>query len=119
MNATAQKNDRMLTAAPPRLILSLSLPATAALLISAACGILDAWFISRLGNAASGAVGIAFAVMALIQAIGYTLGTGAGSLISRALGAGDRRSAGFFAALAFYLSLALGGLVALGGLCFT
>ena len=43
MNATAQKNDRMLTAAPPRLILSLSLPATAALLISAACGILDAW----------------------------------------------------------------------------
>ena len=119
MNATAQKNDRMLTAAPPRLILSLSLPATAALLISAACGILDAWFISRLGNAASGAVGIAFAVMALIQAIGYTLGTGAGSLISRALGAGDQRSAGFFAALAFYLSLALGGLVALGGLCFT
>ena len=96
MNATAQKNDRMLTAAPPRLILSLSLPATAALLISAACGILDAWFISRLGNAASGAVGIAFAVMALIQAIGYTLGTGAGSLISRALGAGDRRERGLF-----------------------
>ena len=70
MNATAQKNDRMLTAAPPRLILSLSLPATAALLISATCGILDAWFISRLGNAASGAVGLACAVMALIQAIG-------------------------------------------------
>ncbi|HBF15984.1 MAG TPA: MATE family efflux transporter [Clostridiales bacterium] len=119
MNATAQKNDRMLTAAPPRLVLSLSLPATAALLVSAACGILDAWFISRLGNAAGGAVGIAFAVMALIQAIGYTLGTGAGSLISRALGAGDRNGAGFFASLAFYLSLALGGLVALGGLCFT
>lgn len=118
MNATAQK-DRMLTAAPPRLVLSLALPATAALLVSAACGILDAWFISRLGNAAGGAVGIAFAVMALIQAIGYTLGTGAGSLISRALGAADWNSADFFASLAFYLSLALGGLVTLAGLCFT
>ncbi len=119
MNATAPKNDRMLTAAPSRLVLSLALPATVALPISAACGILDAWFISRLGNAAGGAVGIAFAVMALIQAIGYTLGTGAGSLISRALGAGKQTDADFFASLAFYLSLTLGGLVALVGLCFT
>lgn len=52
-------------------------------------------------------------VTALIQAIGYTLGTGAASLISRALGAGDRESACFFASLSFFLSLALGGAVAL------
>ena len=108
MQKTDAKNETMLTAAPQRLVLSLALPATAALLVSAGCGILEAWFIARLGTAAGGAIGIAFAVMALIQAIGYTLGTGAASLVSRALGAGDGESAGFFASLAFWLSLALG-----------
>ena len=86
MQKTDAKNEIMLTAAPQRLVLSLALPATAALLVSAGCGILEAWFIARLGTAAGGAIGIAFAVMALIQAIGYTLGTGAASLVSRALG---------------------------------
>ena len=119
MQKTDAKNETMLTAAPQRLVLSLALPATAALLVSAGCGILEAWFIARLGTAAGGAIGIAFAVMALIQAIGYTLGTGAASLVSRALGAGDGESAGFFASLAFWLSLALGGAVTLAGLLFT
>lgn len=116
MQETDEKKERMLTSAPARLVLSLAVPATAALLVSAGCGIVDAWFVSRLGTSAGGAVGIAFAVTALIQAIGYTLGTGAASLISRALGAGDRESACFFASLSFFLSLALGGAVALAGM---
>ena len=116
MRETDEKKKQMLTLAPARLVLSLAVPATAALLVSAGCGIVDAWFVSRLGTSAGGAVGIAFAVTALIQAIGYTLGTGAASLISRALGAGDRESACFFASLSFFLSLALGGAVALAGM---
>ena len=116
MRETDEKKEQMLTLAPARLVLSLAVPATAALLVSAGCGIVDAWFVSRLGTSAGGAVGIAFAVTALIQAIGYTLGTGAASLISRALGAGDRESACFFASLSFFLSLALGGAVALAGM---
>ena len=116
MRETDEKKKQMLTLAPARLVLSLAVPATAALLVSAGCGIVDAWFVSRLGTSAGGAVGIAFAVTALIQAIGYTLGTGAASLISRALGAGDLESACFFASLSFFLSLALGGAVALAGM---
>lgn len=115
MQENQTKRDQMLTAAPPRLILSLAAPATAALLISAGCGILDAWFVSRLGTSAGGAVGIVFAVTSLIQAIGYTLGTGAASLISRALGANDRESARFFASLSFFLALAAGGAITLAG----
>lgn len=118
MPTTPTQNDRMLTESPPKLILSLSLPATAALLVSAACGIADAWFVSLLGTAASGAVGIAFAITALIQAVGYTLGTGAGSLISRALGAADQAYADYYASRAFALSLALGGAIALLGSLF-
>lgn len=118
MNATAKQNERMLTVPPARLVLSLSLPTTGALLVSSVCGILDAFFITKLGTAASGAVGIAFAVTSLIQAIGYTLGTGAASLISRSLGAGKRKEADFFASVSFLLSLLLGGLVALSGLFF-
>ena len=41
---------------------------------------------SRLGVSASGAVGIVFPLMAIIQAIGFTLGMGGGSNISAKLG---------------------------------
>lgn len=117
MSETNSGADRLLSDEPHRLLLRLSVPATAALLVSSGCGILDAWFISRLGTAASGAVGIAFAVNSLIRAIGYTLGTGASSIVSRALGAGDRDTADRFASLAFFLALLLGGAVTLTGLC--
>lgn len=116
MNGRTDGTDRLLSEPPHRLLLRLFVPATAALLVSSGCGILDAWFISRLGTAASGAVGIAFAVNALIRAIGYTLGTGSASIVSRALGAGDRDTADRFASLAFFLALLLGGAVTLTGL---
>lgn len=118
MNDSARQMERLRTERPARLILSLSLPATLSLLISAGCGILDAWLISRLGTAASGAAGIAFSILSLIQAVGYTLGTGAGSQISRALGADDRQNADFAATTAFTLALLLGGAIAGIGLLF-
>ncbi len=53
----------------------------------------DTYFVSQLGTSASGAVSIVFSLMAIIQAVGFTLGMGAGSLISRLLGR-QRRGAG-------------------------
>lgn len=119
MNKCEQQTERMRAEKPARLILSLALPTTLSLLISAGCGILDAWLLSRLGTAASGAAGIAFSILSLIQAIGYTLGTGAGSEIARALGAGDQTGAELAATMAFALALLLGGAIAAIGLFFT
>ena len=112
----SEKHRRMLETPVGTLVLRLAVPSTASMLLNSLYGFADAWFLSRLGTSASGAVGIVFSVTSLIQAIGFTLGTGAGSLLSRALGAGRQKEADGWAALAFWLSLLLGGAVTLAGL---
>ncbi len=117
--ARFQKKHEAMTETPVgRLILRLSIPATAALLLSSAYGFADAFFISRLGADAAGAVGVALAIVSLIQTVGFTLGNGAGSLLSRALGAKDRDTANGLAAIAFWLSILTGSAIALFGICF-
>ena len=74
----------------------------------------DAWFVSRLGTSASGAVGIVFALLAVFMAFGFLFGHGAGSNIARLLGAGRPDRARVFASTSFFLSLAFGALA--GGL---
>ena len=110
---------KLMTESPVKgLILRLSIPSTISMLVTSVYGFVDSWFISRLGTSASGAVGIVFSITSLIQAVGFTLGTGAGSLLSRALGAKQHKDADNFASLAFWWSLLLGGLITLGGLVF-
>ena len=113
-----KKYRRMIETPVMALILRLAIPSTVSMLLNSLYGFADAWFISRLGTSASGAVGIVFSVTSLIQAIGFTLGTGAGSLLSRALGAKRQEDANGYASLAFWLSLLLGGAVTLAGLSF-
>lgn len=47
----------------------------------------DTYFVARINTEASAAVGIVFSIMAVIQAIGFGIGMGRGSIISRRLGA--------------------------------
>lgn len=47
----------------------------------------DTYFVARINTEASAAVGIVFSIMAVIQAIGFGIGMGCGSIISRRLGA--------------------------------
>lgn len=99
------------------LILSLAGPTIVSMLITAIYNTADTFFVSRLGTSATGAVGVVFSLMAIIQAIGFTLGMGTGSRISRLLGQQKQEEAervlasGFFAALAFGLCLTVFGLL--------
>lgn len=99
-----------------RLIISLAIPTIISMLVTAIYNMADTFFVSKLGTSASGAVGIVFSLMAIIQAIGFTIGMGSGSLISRLLGAkeNDRAnevaSSGFFTAVLFGLLLTVFGL---------
>ncbi len=68
----------------------------------------DTYFVSTLGTSASGAVGIVFALMAIIQAFGLMFGQGAGSCLSRQLGQKHLNEARSYAATSFYLSLLCG-----------
>ena len=101
------------------LILRLAAPTTVGMLVTALYSLADAFFVSELGTEASAAVGVTFAIQALIQAVGYTLGLGAGSLMSRSLGSKKNDEAGAYATVAFWLSVFSGVLIMLVGLVWT
>lgn len=119
MESTAKRNDahyaRMTQTPIGELIVSLAIPTIVSMLVTSIYNMADTYFVSKLGTSASGAVGVVFSLMAIIQAVGFTIGMGSGSWISRLLGAheGDRASevasSGFFSSIAFGLLLAVVG----------
>ena len=70
----------------PKLIPRLAVPTIISMLITSFYNMADTFFVSKISTSASGAVGIVFSLMAIIQAIGFTFGVGSGSYISRLLG---------------------------------
>jgi putative MATE family efflux protein len=108
-----------MTASPVnKLIISLAVPTVISMLITNVYNLVDAYFVGRLGTSASGAIGIVLAVQAIIQAFGFTLGHGAGSISSRKLGQKDAKSASGFASTSFFFSLVIGFVIAVFGLVF-
>lgn len=101
--------EKMTQTPVEKLIISLSIPTIISMLVSNIYNLVDTAFVGTLGNSASGAVGIVFSFMAILQAIGFLFGQGSGSIISRKLGqkktdeATQIASTGFF--FAFLLSL--------------
>jgi len=72
-----------------KLVFSLALPSIAIMIVSAFYNMTDTYFVSKLGTSQVAAVGIAFPLMAVIQAMGFFFGQGSGNYMSRALGAQD------------------------------
>lgn len=103
-----------MTATPiPRLILTLAVPSIISMLVNNIYNLVDTAFVGRLGTSASGAVGVVFGFMAIIQAFGFLFGQGSGSILSRALGRRDRESASVHASVGFFGAM-LCGLVITG-----
>ncbi len=105
----------MTTQAISRLIPRLAVPTVLSMMISGVYNTADTYFVSQLGTSASAAVGVVFSLMAIIQAIGFTLGMGCGSIISRRLGARDLRAANVCGSSAFAAAVVCG--VALSAVC--
>ncbi len=97
-----------------KLVITLSIPMVLSQMITAIYNMADTYFVTSLGDSAVGAVSVVFALQSIIQAIGYGLAMGAGSLVSRRLGEKDNEKASKYAASAFYLSFVL-GLLVMGG----
>lgn len=77
--------DKMTKTPVPNLIIRLGIPTVVSMLITSIYNTADTYFVSRLGTSASGAVGVVFSLMAVLQAFGFMFGHGAGSIISRSL----------------------------------
>lgn len=110
--------ERMIKQPIPSLILTLALPTTISMLVTNIYNMADTYFVSTVGTSATGAVGIVFGLMAILQAFGFMFGHGAGANISRRLGAKRVEEARIFASISFFGSLFFGALIAILGLIF-
>lgn len=95
------------------LIAGLAVPSVLTMLVTNIYNLADTAFVGRLGKSASGAVGVVFSFMTIIQAIGFLFGQGAGSIISRLLGHRDNEQANAVASTAFFFSFGFGLILAL------
>ncbi|WP_230974961.1 MATE family efflux transporter [Aminipila luticellarii] len=101
-----------------RLIITLGIPTTVSMLVTNIYNMVDTYFVGRIGTSASGAVGVVFGLMAVIQAIGFMFGHGSGSIIARKLGEKNVDIASKFASTSFFYSFGIGILLTLLGLIF-
>lgn len=113
---SARQFEKMTQTPIPRLILSLAIPTILSMLITSIYNLADTFFVGQISTSASGAVGVVSSLMAIIQALGFMLGHGAGSVISRSLGNQDTSTATRFASTSFFTALLFGTLLAGGGL---
>ena len=108
---------RKMTETPiPKLILSLAALTILSMLITSIYNLVDTFFVGQISTSASGAVGVVSSLMAIIQALGFMLGHGAGSIISRSLGSQNTQAANRFASTSFFTALAFGLILAVLGL---
>lgn len=114
----ASHYDRMINEPVSKLVIKLGIPTTISMLVTSVYNMADTFFVGTLGNSASGAVGVVFGLMAIIQALGFMFGHGAGSIIARRLGAQDVESAGRYASVSFFASVFTGVFVGSMGLIF-
>ncbi len=123
-DTTRKQYDKMTKTPVGSLIARLAVPTIISMMVSNIYSTADTAFVGQVGathaerTAASGAVGIVFAIMAVYQAIGFMCGHGAGANISQKLGEHDTAAAKRYASTSLFLSLGLAIIVSAFGLIF-
>ena len=117
MAETQEEKFRRMTEAPVgRLISKLAVPCIISMLVTSFYNMADTFFVGLLkSNSATGAVGVSFSMMAIIQAVGFFFGHGSGNYISRELGKKNYREAEKMAATGFFSAFAAGTLIMIIG----
>ena len=101
------------------LICKLAFPCIISMLVTAFYNMADTFFVGMLDNpSATGAVGVVFSAMAIIQAVGFLFGHGSGNYISRELGKKNYDEASNMAATGFYSAIFAGLLICVFGQIF-
>ncbi len=115
---TTAQYKKMTETPIPKLIMMLGIPTTISMLVTSIYNMADTYFVGQINTSASGAIGVVFGLMAIIQAFGFMFGHGAGSIISRSLGARDTERASVFASTSFACAVLVGLAISVLGLLF-
>ena len=92
MKPTMEKENKMGVMPVGRLMLNMSLPMMASMLVMALYNVVDSMFVSRISENALTALSMAFPVQNLMVAVSVGLGVGLNAVLSRALGAKDHKA---------------------------
>lgn len=111
----SSRYDLLVNQPVEKVIVQMAIPTIISMMISSIYNMADTYFVSQLGTSASGAVGIIFSAMAIIQAISFTIGMGSGNFMARCLGAGQQEKGEQIASTAFFTGLITGTII--GGIC--
>ncbi len=114
-----QKFHEMTETPVGRLICRLAMPCIVSMLVTSFYNMADTFFVGMLkSNSATGAVGVVFSLMAIIQAVGFFFGHGSGNFISRELGSHHYEEAAAMASTGFFAALAAGTAICVLGQLF-
>ena len=111
---------RMLVEAPiTRTILRLALPNVVVMVVQASIGLIETYFVAKLGLDALAGIALVFPVLMLLQMVSAgAMGGGILSAIARALGAGQRDRANELVWSAVAITIGLGALTTIAALLF-
>ena len=116
MDTQELKFQQMTQAPIPKLIGKLAVPCIISMLVTSFYNMADTFFVGMMDNtSATGAVGVVFSMMAIIQAVGFFFGHGSGNYISRELGKKNYDEASTMAATGFFSSIMAGLLICIFG----
>ena len=118
MKNNSKQFEKMTKTPVKKLINTLAVPTIISMMVTIFYNLADTYFVSKISVAASGATGIIFGLMGIIQAFGFMFGHGSGSCVSRKLGAKDIDAASRYCSTGFFLALGFGILMLAGGLLF-
>ena len=107
------KYDEMTQRPVKLLVCKMAVPTIIAMVTTALYNVVDAAFIGRLSTEGTAGIGISFAYMTFIQALGFFFGHGSGNYMSRALGAKKVSSASVVASVGFITPFLIGLMAAI------
>ena len=113
---TSDEKFVQMTETPVRnLVIKLAVPTVFTMLVTAFYNTADTYFVGGLGTQQTGAVGVVFSIMAILQAASFFFGHGSGNYVSRKLGAKKPDEAKIMASTGFCSTIVVGILFAIVG----
>ncbi|MCM1023567.1 MAG: MATE family efflux transporter [Prevotella sp.] len=114
-----QRRERIITAPLLPLLIKTAIPTIIGMLVTVIYNLTDTFWIGKLNSRSmTAAVGIVFAFVSFIQAIGFWFGYGSGNVMSRKLGAGDDKEAETVSSNGVVLAAATGIILMIPALIF-